>query len=265
MNTTSASPADLSAAVPDPRGRRTVDAPTRIVHALLIVSFVGAYLTAESERLRLVHITLGYTLAAAVAFRVVWGLLGPRTARLSQWGRRLMAGPSVLRTVRAQGVLGALQPLQNLGHAVLVVGLLVLAALTPLSGYVMYEELAGEWTEELHELLGNLMLLAVLGHVALIVVMSVLRQRNLILPMVTGRAPGAGPDRVQRNHGWLALALLVSALGFWAWQWQQAPVDGVTGTDVTRLEGGDNEGRGSHAHREGGDHDHGDDDEDDDD
>ena len=52
------------------------DAPVRVFHWLLVLSFAGAYLTAESERWRLVHVTLGYTLAGLLAFRLLWGVAG---------------------------------------------------------------------------------------------------------------------------------------------------------------------------------------------
>ena len=35
----------------------------RVFHWLLVLSFAGAFVTAESERWRLVHVTLGYTVA----------------------------------------------------------------------------------------------------------------------------------------------------------------------------------------------------------
>ena len=37
------------------------DAPVRVFHWLMVLCFAGAYLTAESEKWRLVHVTLGYT------------------------------------------------------------------------------------------------------------------------------------------------------------------------------------------------------------
>ena len=68
--------------------RRTVDAFTRTWHALLALSFVGAYVTAESEIFRLVHVSLGYILGGLLVARVVWGCLGPRHARLmALWGK----------------------------------------------------------------------------------------------------------------------------------------------------------------------------------
>ena len=47
------------------------DAPVRVSHWLMALSFFGAYLSAESERWRLLHVTLGYTLGGLVAFRVL--------------------------------------------------------------------------------------------------------------------------------------------------------------------------------------------------
>ena len=57
------------------------DVPTRVFHWLLALSFTGAFLTAESERYRDVHVLLGYTVLGLVAFRLLWGLLGTRYAR----------------------------------------------------------------------------------------------------------------------------------------------------------------------------------------
>ena len=62
MNTPSASPADTAVAEPGgtPSLRKVLiwDAPVRVFHWLMVLSFAGAYLTAESERWRLVHVTL---------------------------------------------------------------------------------------------------------------------------------------------------------------------------------------------------------------
>jgi 4-amino-4-deoxy-L-arabinose transferase-like glycosyltransferase len=66
----------------------------------------------------------------------------------------------------------------------------------------------------------------VLGHMALVLGLSLLRSRNLAATMLTGRSPGRGPDLVKRNHLWLGVLLLAAVLGFWAWQWQTAPASG---------------------------------------
>ncbi len=87
MNTTSASHVDT--APRDSANRKILvwDAPVRVFHWLMVFSFAGAYLTAESERWRMLHVTLGYTMAGLVVFRIVWGLVGTRYARFSDFVR----------------------------------------------------------------------------------------------------------------------------------------------------------------------------------
>ena len=87
MSTKSAFPAE--------RPRTLVwDAPVRVVHWLLVLSFGVAGLSAESERWQLVHITAGYTRAGLVAFRILWGLVGTQHARFGDFvrGPRSVAG-----------------------------------------------------------------------------------------------------------------------------------------------------------------------------
>ena len=83
--TSAAGAAGLATARPQGagRGRRVIDAPTRMFHWLFALSFVGAYLTADGERWRMLHVTLGYTMAGLLAFRVLYGRSGPRQAKLS--------------------------------------------------------------------------------------------------------------------------------------------------------------------------------------
>ncbi len=75
------------------------DAPVRVFHWLLVLCFAGAWMTADSERLRLAHITLGYTMAALVGFRVIWGLVGTRYARFAGFVRGPRAAWAYLRSM----------------------------------------------------------------------------------------------------------------------------------------------------------------------
>ena len=54
---------------------------------LLVLCFAGAWLTAESERQRLLHVSLGYSMIGLVAFRLLWGFIGSRYARFAQFVR----------------------------------------------------------------------------------------------------------------------------------------------------------------------------------
>ena len=69
------------------------DFPLRVFHWVLASSFAGAFLTAESERVRDLHLLCGYTFVGAIAFRLVWGFVGTRHARFSA----LRFGPAAIR------------------------------------------------------------------------------------------------------------------------------------------------------------------------
>jgi len=212
-----------AAVVPAP-SRRVIDAPTRMFHWLFALSFVGAYLTADGERWRLLHVTLGYTLAGLLAFRVLYGLFGPRQAGLGQLWRKLAGTPAWLRSFTSAPGVGAInwRQGQNLLMAIAVFALLVMVAPLTLSGYGTYNDW-GDWLEDVHEFFGDAFLMVVLGHVALIAGLSLLRRKNQALPMLTGCVEGPGPHLVQKNRTWLAALLLLTVLAYGAWEWQQSP------------------------------------------
>jgi cytochrome b len=163
---------------------RVWDLPVRLFHWLLALSFAGAFVTAESERLRDVHVVFGYTMLALIAFRLAWAFLGSRYARLASFAY----GPrDVLRYVKS---LLTSRPLHYVGHnpaGSWVIYLLVILGLgAGASGYATYNDVGGEWLEELHEGAANVMLVLVLVHLAGVVVASLLHRENLAKAMVTG-------------------------------------------------------------------------------
>lgn len=224
MSETSVSPADVSATSASSRKVLVWDAPVRVFHWLMVASFAGAYLTAESERWRLLHVTLGYTMAGLVAFRIVWGLVGTRHARFASFVR----GPAaVLRYLRA---LLRGDPEHHVGHnpagALAIVALLGLTLAVAASGWALFNELGGEWLEELHEASANIMLAIVALHVAGVVVASRMHRENLVGAMVSGHKPGTPHDGVRSAWHSVATLMIVAVLGFWWLQWQSAPPAG---------------------------------------
>ena len=216
MNTPSASRAD----------RILVwDAPVRVFHWLMVASFAGAYLSAESERWRMLHVTLGYTMAGLVAFRILWGLVGTRHARFASFVR----GPAAV--ARYVGALLRGRPERHAGHnpagALAIVALLGLALAVTASGWATFNQLGSDWLEELHEAAANIMLAVVGVHVAGVVVSSWLHRENLVGAMVSGRKPGPPEDGVRSAWRSVAAMVLVAVLGFWWLQWQNAPSGGT--------------------------------------
>ena len=197
------------------------DVPVRVFHWLLVACFAGAWITAESEHWRLVHVTLGYTMAGLVAFRVLWGLLGTRHARFASFVRGPRAVLGYLKSLLGR------EPEHHTGHnpagALAIVGLLALTAVTAASGFATYNELGGEWLEKLHEGAANGLMLLVGVHVIGVIVGSLVHRENLVRAMFTGRKPVPAADGIRRGWAPLAIALLAAVLGFWWLQYESAP------------------------------------------
>jgi cytochrome b len=189
------------------------DLPIRVFHWLLAASFAGAFLTAESEKLADLHVMLGYTMLGLVGFRVVWGLVGTRCARFGSF----LYGP--LEVVRYLVSLATLRPRHYVGHnpagswaIFLILGLTIL---TGASGYLAYNDIGGDWLEEVHEGLANTMLAVVAVHVAGVLVSSLLHGENLVMAMVSGTKGGERALGIRRAHWLVALGLIVAVAGYW--------------------------------------------------
>ncbi|MEX8498482.1 MAG: cytochrome b/b6 domain-containing protein [Leptothrix ochracea] len=199
-----------------PRSRRVTDAPTRVFHGLFALSFIGAYLTGDSERWRLVHLTLGYTLAGLLVFRLMWGTWGPRQTRWSLLAHKL-AGWTIWFQGLRQGKFHARHG-QNLVMASAGVALLLLTVPLSLSGYAAYDDAAKGW-DHIHLWLAQAMLGLLSLHLGLIALLSWLRGPHQAATMFSGRIPGPGPDLVTHNHTGIAMLLLITVLLYWSWPW----------------------------------------------
>ena len=193
------------------------DAPVRVFHWLMVLCFAGAYLTSESETWRLLHVTLGYTMAGLVAFRIIWGFVGTRYARFSSFVRGPRAVAAYLRSLLTR------QPEHHVGHnpagAIAIVGMLALTAAIAATGWATYNELAGEWIAELHEVIANGMLLLIGLHIAAVVVSGWLHRENLARAMLTGRKDANISQGIQSAWRVVAVLILAAVAGFWYLQW----------------------------------------------
>ncbi len=196
---------------------RVWDAPTRVFHWLLVFSFAGAYLTSESERWSLVHITLGYTLGGLIVFRLIWGFVGTRYARFTSF----VKGPSeVLQYAKS---MATLKPEHFVGHnplgAVAIVLLIVSGIAIVVTGYAAFNEIGGEWVAELHEVASHIMLILVGIHIVGVIAASWLHKENLARAMVNGFKQGKAADGISRVWVSVAVVLVAAVWGFWYLQW----------------------------------------------
>lgn len=189
------------------------DVPTRLFHWLLALSFVGAFLTADSERTRDVHVLFGYTLLGSIGFRLVWGLIGTRYARF----RSFLFGPAEVRGYLLS--LATRHPKHYVGHnpagSIAVFLLLGIGVAVGTTGWMTYEDLGGDWIEELHEGVANVMLGVAIVHVAGVIVSSLLHRENLVRAMFTGCKIGAPEQGIRHGHAWLGVVLLAAVATFW--------------------------------------------------
>ena len=191
------------------------DWPVRLGHWLMVGGFIVAWLTSESETFRLLHVISGATVLAVATFRLPWGFIGSRYARFVDFVR----GPGAVKDYAA-GLL-KLEPAHHVGHnpagGWAIVLLLGLGILTGLSGWANYNEIGGDFLEELHEGLAVTMLTVVFIHIAGVLSGSLMHGENLVRAMLDGRKQGMPEDAIRSARplaGALLLAWIV-ATGWW--------------------------------------------------
>ena len=195
------------------------DIAVRIFHWSLVVLYVVSYLTGEDESA--LHNYAGYGVLGLIVFRMVWGVVGTRHARFTDF----IYGPG--KTIAYAKSMLSRQPIHYLGHNPLggwmAVALLVTLFITCWSGmeYIgskgegplaadtgmvisvaqanddenedeEHEE-GDEFWEEVHEVFANLTLFLVILHIVGVLAASLVHRENLAKSMVNGyKRPGPG-------------------------------------------------------------------------
>lgn len=183
------------------------DVPTRVFHWLLVICFSGAWLTSESERLQMIHYAFGYSAVALVLFRLVWGFIGTKYARFTQFLR----GPKEM-VGHLRGVLDGQQhitPGHNPVGGIVMVGLMLLILLIGLTGYWSVKEFLGSFMGEAHEAIASLALALVVIHIAAALIMSLLQKENLVRAMVNGKKQGLSEQAIRFPQYLIGLVLII--------------------------------------------------------
>ena len=195
------------------------DPVVRFGHWALVAAFAVAYLSAEEEAggPDPLHVWGGYVAGVLVVLRVVWGFVGPRHARFSDFVRSPIVALAYFRDLlysRARRYVG-----HSPAGGAMVIALLVCLAATVATGLIAYGEegkgplavvmvtdanangneaehralakTGGEQSEsaigELHGLMANITVALVAAHIFGVAVASVVHKENLVLAMITGR------------------------------------------------------------------------------
>ena len=180
---------------------RIWDPFVRVFHWSLAGAFIVAYVS-EDDFLD-IHTFAGYTVLTLVALRLIWGFVGTRHARFTDFVRP----PGEAIAYVKESFLGKAK--RYLGHnpagGLMIVALLLSLLITTLSGIATLgaEEGAGplagvmgsashavgEAVEEIHEFFANFTLLLVFGHLIGVLFESVVHRENLVRAMITGDKP----------------------------------------------------------------------------
>lgn len=164
------------------------DFPVRVFHWLLVVSFTGAWLTAESEAQEMLHYAFGYSACVLVLFRILWGVIGTRYARFSEF----IKGPS--KTIDHIKSLFKRNHDSELGHnpagALVMILLMVFILFLGITGYWSVKGLLSDQVGEAHEVIASAAMAVVIVHIAAAITMSFLQKENLFKSMLTGQKEG---------------------------------------------------------------------------
>jgi cytochrome b len=170
----------------------------RIFHWSVVVLFAVAYI-AEDDVLWL-HVWAGYAVGVFAALRVLWGFVGSRHARFSDF----IASPSAVRRYLADLV--RFRGRRYIGHSpaggAMVIALLTMLLLIIDSGIALYaaHDGAGPLADivplnrsparslkGIHEFVANVTLAFVGVHIFGVLLASLVHGENLIRSMITGR------------------------------------------------------------------------------
>ncbi|MBI1383843.1 MAG: hypothetical protein GC150_02900 [Rhizobiales bacterium] len=177
-----------------PHTVRVWDLPVRLFHWMLVASVTLAWFTADFGGS--LHARIGYVVLGLVVFRLIWGLIGSRHARFSDF----VPSPGIL--IGYLGAVGAGHPPRHLGHnpagAAMIVLLLALLAVVCASGWMMLtrQYFGVSWVANVHDVAAHAIVWLIPLHVAGALFSGWIHRENLVLAMVTGRKRAPDPDEL---------------------------------------------------------------------
>ncbi len=214
---------------------RVWDLPTRLFHWSLLVAFVAAWLTGDVLEIYKPHELIGFFIIGLLSFRVVWGFAGSTTARFSQFVRGKTAVTDYLNG-RWQGV--GHNPLGG-WSVLLMLTLLFVMVITGLFANndadfsapltFLISEATSSLLTSIHHLVFKLLLVVVAIHVGSIYFYKIVKAKDLVTPMITGRKEVESETEAATQGGSIIaviVAVIIAMLAVWgaSGAWHQPPV-----------------------------------------
>ena len=173
------------------------DPLVRLLHWALAILVIANFLNEDGA---FYHRWIGYTASAIVVVRIIWGFVGSKHARFSDWF------PTPARVIEYTRLKLKGQAPRHLGHnplgALMMLALIVLVLNQGVTGFMMgTDRFFGEkWLEQWHELASNLILVSIGLHVLGAIVESIKTRENLPLAMIHGKKRPHGHDHNHDQH-----------------------------------------------------------------
>ena len=198
------------------------DIPTRLFHwilvGLVIFSFISGKIGVTAMRY---HEWSGFAILVLVVFRIVWGFIGGRQSRFSDF----LKGPAAV--IRYASSLLRKDSKPHIGHNPLggwsIIAMLISLLIQVGTGlfanddiltegplYALVSKQTSDWLTGVHHLNQKVLLTLVLIHIAAVIFYLIAKRENLIKPMITGSK--VWHQNIESARGNPALAILVVAV-----------------------------------------------------
>jgi cytochrome b len=174
--------------------------PIRLFHWMLAILFAVGFYIGENLTFDNInwHFRIGYAIGVLVVLRIIWGFIGPRPARFSDFF------PTPKRLFAYMSHAGKREPSGEAGHSAFggasVLALLAMLLVQVISGLLSYSDsffagspIHGYFSEntnllanQIHFWSGRILFALVVLHLAAIAFYRIWKRENLVKPMITG-------------------------------------------------------------------------------
>lgn len=209
------------------------DLPLRIFHWCFAMTILGSWYTSEQEgELIELHMQFGYVALALIIFRVLWGVVGPKHARFSNFLPSPKTLISYLRETKENESTHKTPGHNPLG-ALMIVLMIILIAAQAISGLFINDDIFssgpyyGSIGKELEAIMSfvhhntfNVMIIAIAFHLIAITFYWRVKKQNLVLPMITGTKTSkevSSTDAIPHSKLLLGIFIAGCCIGFVYW------------------------------------------------
>ncbi|MEW6993843.1 cytochrome b/b6 domain-containing protein [Colwelliaceae bacterium MEBiC 14330] len=206
------------------------DLPLRIFHWSFAITILASWYTAEHKEDYIeLHMQLGFVVLALLIFRIIWGIVGPKHARFTQF----IPSARKLFNYLTSDEKNKFTPGHNPLGALMVVLMIVLIALQAISGLFINDDIFssgpyyGSISKDLEAIMSFLhhntfdfMIGAIGLHITAIAYYWWVKKHNLVLPMITGKKSAKEvneKDAIPHSKLILATIIAICTIGFVYW------------------------------------------------